>query len=183
MRRVLFWVVLFALLALALALVLQADHGYVLAVYPPWRVEMSLALLALILLLSHILFYVLMRVLRTTLRLPRDVKAWRMRRRLDEAEEALKLATAALLAGEHAQALKLARQSLDHTPLPLAALVGAQAALQLGQTAAAQALLDAVPTEQGEFAAAHRVISLELERRAAQARDAAPVSLSADGLL
>lgn len=177
MKRILFWVALFALLALALTVGLQADHGYVLVVYPPWRVEMSLAMLALILLFSHVLFYVLMRVLRTTLRLPRDVKAWRMRRRLDQAEGALKLATAALLAGEHTQALKLARQCLDHAPLPLAALVGAQAALRLGQTATAQALLDSVLEDQGELSAACQVIRRELERCAAEASDAAPHSV------
>lgn len=164
--RVLFWFVLLAALALAFVLVLRADHGYVLVVFPPWRVEMSVALMLGVLILSHVLFYVLVRLLRTTLRLPRDVRSWRTRRRLGQAEDELKRATAALLAGQPAHALKLSRQSLEHTPLPLAALVGARAAQEMGETEAARALLETVHTDQGELVAARQAITRELDRSA-----------------
>lgn len=186
--RVLFWFVLLAALALAFILVLRADHGYILVVFPPWRVEMSVALLLGVLILSHVLFYLLVRLLRTTLRLPRDVRAWRARRRLGLAEEDLKRATAAMLAGQPAHALSLSRQSIGHTPLPLAALVGARAALDMGEAEAARALLETVKTDQGELVAARQAIARELDRSAAGPDEAArrapapvPVSAQADG--
>jgi HemY protein len=165
--RFLFWFVLLTALALAFILVSRADHGYVLLVLPPWRVEMSVALLLGILLLSHVAFYLLLRLLRTTLRLPREVRSWRARRRHEQAEDALRRATAALLAEQPAHALKLSRQSLELDPLPLAALVGAQAALELGETAAARALLDRVESDQGELVAARQAIARAMERGAA----------------
>lgn len=174
--RVLFWFVLLAGLALAVFLVSRADHGYVLVMFPPWRVEMSVALVLGVLILSHVLFYLLVRVLRTTLRLPREVRAWRARQRLGRAEDALRRATAALLAGQHAHALKLSRQSLEHTPLPLAALVGARAALDMGEAQAARALLDGVQTDQGELIAARQVLAREIERSVSGATAAAPTA-------
>lgn len=166
MMRVLFWSFLLALLALAFIIVLRADHGYVLVVFPPWRLEMSVALLLGALILSHVLFYLLVRLLRTTLRLPRDVRAWRARRRLGFAEDELRRATAALLAGQSAHALSLARQSIEHSHLPLAALVGARAAMEMGEAEAARALLDTVQSDQGELVAARQVITRQLEHGA-----------------
>lgn len=186
--RVLFWFVLLALLALAFILVLRADHGYVLVVFPPWRVEMSVALVLGVLILSHVLFYILVRLLRTTLRLPRDVRSWRARRRLGLAADELQRATAAMLAGQPAHALRLSRQSIEHSPLPLAALVGARAALDMGEAEAARALLETVETDQGELVAARQAITRELDRSAAGPDEAArpaaapmPVSAQADG--
>ena len=184
--RVLFWFVLLAALALAFILVLRADHGYVLVVFPPWRVEMSVALVLGVLMLSHVLFYLLVRLLRTTLRLPRDVRSWRARRRLGLAEDELQRATAALLAGQYAHALRLSRQSIEHTPLPLAALVGAQAALAMGDPQAARALLDTVVSEQGELIAARQALTRALDRGAAAPEEtvepaAVPASVQADG--
>lgn len=184
--RVLFWFVLLAAVALALILVQRSDHGYVLVVFPPWRVEMSVALMLVLLILSHVLFYLLVRVLRTTLRLPRDVRSWRARRRLGLAEDELRRATGALLAGQSAHALRLSRQSIEHTPLPLAALVGARAALDMGETEAARALLDTVQTDQGELVAARQAITRALDRSAAGPAAAvmpaaAPASVQADG--
>ncbi len=186
MMRVLFWFVLLAALTLAFILVLRADHGYVLVVFPPWRVEMSVALVLVVLVLTHALFYVLMRLLRTTLRLPREVKAWRTRRRHALAQDALRRAVAALLSGQATHALRLARQSLERGPLPLAALVGAQAALQLGEPEAAKALLDAVDSEEGELIAARQALARQLERgipapEATARPTQAPVAAQAEG--
>ncbi len=186
--RVLFWFVLLAALALALLLLLRADHGYVLVVFPPWRVELSVALVLGLLILSHVLFYLLVRLARTTLRLPRDVRSWRARRRRGLAEDALTRAIGALLAGQSAHALKLARQSIEHSPLPLAALVGARAALAMGEIEAAQALLDKVDTDQGELVAARQALARELDRNGvappAQDKPAlSPGTVQADGPL
>lgn len=184
--RAALWLVLLTALALAFILALRNDHGYVLVVFPPWRVEMSFALVVGVLILSHVLFYVLVRLLRTTLRLPKDVRAWRTRRRLTLAEGELERAAAALLAGQSAHALKLARQSIEHAHLPLAALVGARAALDMGEAEAARSLLDAVQTDQGELSAARQAIARELARGTsvpAVVVDQAAASVQADAPL
>lgn len=164
MMRLLFWLILLTALVAAFALVLRADHGYVLIVFPPWRVEMSLALVVALLLTSYVLFYVAARLLRTALRLPRDIRAWREQRRRSLAEGELQRAVGALIAGEASHALKLARQARARTQAPLAALIGARAALDLGEAEAARSLLADLQTEVGELNAARQA----LERALAQ---------------
>lgn len=165
MMRLVFWLILLVALVVAFVLVLRADHGYVLIVFPPWRVEMSLALAVALLLVTHVLFYVAIRLMRMALRLPREVRAWRERRRRGLAEGELQRAVGALLAGEASHALKLARQARARTQAPLAALIGARAALDLGEAEAARSLLAGLETEVGELNAARQV----LERALAQA--------------
>lgn len=181
MMRLMFWLILVTSLVVAFALVLRADHGYVLIVFPPWRVEMSLALVVALMLASYVLFYVAARLLRTALRLPRDIRAWREQRRQRLAEGELQRAIGALLAGEASHALKLARQARARTEAPLAALIGARAALDLGETEAARSLLADLQTEVGELNAARQA----LERTFAKAggQDAGvPLEPAAAGL-
>ncbi len=167
MIRVLFWLILAAALALGFTQLSRTDNGYLLAVFPPWRVEMSLTLAFGLLVLSHVLFYILARVLRTALRLPRDVRRWRERRRRERAEEKLERAVAALLAGEKGHALDLARQSWAQAALPLAALTGARAALELGDLEAVQGWLDGLQTDVGELIAARQALARQAAARAA----------------
>lgn len=164
MMRLVFWLILLTALVVASVWVLRADHGYVLIVFPPWRVEMSLALVVALLLASYVLFYVAARLLRTALRLPRDIRAWREQRRRSLAEGELQRAVGALLAGQASHALKLARQAKARTGAPLAALIGARAALDLGEAEAARGLLAQLQTEVGELVAARQA----LERMLAQ---------------
>ncbi|MCS6787032.1 MAG: hypothetical protein NZ524_08395 [Thiobacillaceae bacterium] len=159
MIRLAFWLVVPLALLAAFALVLQADRGYVLIVSPPWRVELSAALAVGLLILTHLGFYFLVRLLRGALRLPRELRAWRERRRQALAEGELQRAVAALLAGQHSHALKLARQALERSEAPLAALVGAQAALGLGEAEAARQLLARAEAEVGELVAARQSIT------------------------
>lgn len=168
MMRVVFWLILLAALVVAFALVLKADHGAVLILFPPWRVEISLALAVALLLASHVLFYVAIRLMRTALRLPRDIRAWRERRRRDLAEGELQRAVGALLAGEASHALKLARQAWARTQAPLATLVGARAALDLGEVEAARGLLADLQTEVGELNAARQALERALAKPSGQ---------------
>ncbi len=174
MMRLVFWLILLTALVVAFALVLRADHGYVLIVFPPWRVEMSLALVVALLLMSYVLFYVAARLLRAALRLPRDLRAWREQRRRSLAEGELQRAVGALLAGEASHALKLARQAKARTHAPLASLIGARAALDLGEAEAARQLLAELQTEVGELNAARQALERALAPTGGQ--DAAAAS-------
>lgn len=168
MTRLTFWLILAIGLIVAIVHVLRPDHGYVLIVYPPWRVELSLGLMVALLLASYVLFYVAVRLLRTALRLPRDIRAWREQRRRRLAEGELQRAIGALLAGEARHALKLARQVRARTETPLAALIGARAALDLGEIEAARSLLADLQTEVGELNAARQALERALAKSGGQ---------------
>ncbi len=107
MRAALILLGLFAV-AVAFALAARIDHGYVIVVYPPWRMEMSF-LLALALLAALIgLAYLLLRLATTALRLPGDMRDWRAKRRRAAADKFLMEAMRAHLEGDQTKAGKLA---------------------------------------------------------------------------
>ena len=87
--RAAFWLLALFALAVALTLVARVDQGYVIVVYPPWRMELSF-LLALALLVGLIvLAYAALRLGQAALRLPDDVREWRDQQRLAAAERTL----------------------------------------------------------------------------------------------
>jgi len=69
-----------AVLAVALAMAGRYDPGYVVLVYPPWRVEVSFISFVLLLLALVVGATVLLRLARLTLDLPRIVREQRERR-------------------------------------------------------------------------------------------------------
>jgi len=104
--RALFWLLTLAALATALALGARLPEGYVLAVAPPWRVEMPLTVFLLLLALLVLAVYLLIRLLVNTLKLPDLVRAFRQRRARQHSE---RLATAALRSfweGRYSHALR-----------------------------------------------------------------------------
>jgi HemY protein len=110
MRAALWLLALFAL-AVALTLAARVDQGYVIVVYPPWRMELSF-MLALMLLVGLIgLAYAVLRLGQVALRLPDDVREWHARRRSLAADRALLNAMRAHLDGDGARADKLARKA------------------------------------------------------------------------
>lgn len=111
--RAALWVLGLFALAVALTLMARLDQGYVVVVYPPWRMELSfmlaLGLLAGLIVLAH----ALLRLAQTALRLPEDLRAWREGRRREAADQALLEAMRAHLAGDREQAARLARRARD----------------------------------------------------------------------
>lgn len=98
--RAAFWLLALAALAVAVTLAARLDQGYVIVVYPPWRMELSF-MLALFLLAALIgLAYLLLLLANTALRLPDDLRAWRARTRQAAAEQALLEAVRAHLDGD-----------------------------------------------------------------------------------
>ncbi|MEW6678613.1 MAG: heme biosynthesis HemY N-terminal domain-containing protein [Pseudomonadota bacterium] len=94
------WIVGLFALAVAIALLARLDQGYVIVVFPPWRLEMSFLMTVVVLVGGFMLASFLLHLARTALRLPRDLKAWRQRRHQAAADLALLEALRAHFAGD-----------------------------------------------------------------------------------
>lgn len=130
--RALFWLVAVFAAAVALALAGRVGEGYALIVYPPWRVELSLLLFALATAAAFALLYLAVRLIGHTLALPDYVRAFRARRRREQAQAALAAALQGYFEGRFARAEKEATLAWEAGAAPgLAALVAARAAHQL----------------------------------------------------
>lgn len=130
--RALFWLLAVFASAAALAIVGRGNDGYALFVYPPWRVELSLILFLVLLVGAFVLLYALFRLIHHTLYLPLYVRAFRERRRLTKAREALLGSAQAYFEGRYARAEKDARRAFEWgESRALAALFAARAAHQL----------------------------------------------------
>lgn len=130
--RVLTWIV--AIFALAAGLVAAARYntGYVLLVLPPYRVELSLNLLLVLLFLAFVAGYLLVRMASGTMRLPARVRDYRVARRRQKAHATLLEALQEFFAGRYARAEKAAAGSIklgEHAAL--CAILAARAAHEL----------------------------------------------------
>ena len=79
--RSLFWLLVVFAAAVALVIVGRIDSGYVLLIYPPYRVEISMLFFAIALVAGFALLYALIRLLGHALSLPAYVRGYRARRR------------------------------------------------------------------------------------------------------
>ncbi|MEP7206038.1 MAG: heme biosynthesis HemY N-terminal domain-containing protein [Casimicrobiaceae bacterium] len=140
--RVLFWFLLLAAAAVGVALALRLTSGYALFVSPPYRVEIALNLFLLVVLVAFVACYAGVRVLRGALNLPREVRGMRRRQQLERVRSGQDAAVVALLEGRHGRARRLAEDVLAMPQSTgVAALVGARAAIDTRDYAAAEALL------------------------------------------
>ncbi len=127
--RALIWLIGIFALAAGLATAASVNTGYVLVVVPPYRVQVSLNLVIIGLVVAFVLGYLVVRLIRRTLALPGVVGAFRERRRRDRAGRALRDALRTLFEGRYAQTLKFAEKAFDNGESPaMAALVAARAA-------------------------------------------------------
>lgn len=128
MRAVL-WLLLLAALAAGLAVAARYNDGYALLVMPPWRVELSLNLLLLVLLAGCVLAYFVLHGIASIVRMPAVVSAYRARRAKAKADTALRDAVLHWQEGRFSNAVKNAEVAFaaGHAP-GLAALVGLRAA-------------------------------------------------------
>jgi len=113
------------------ALQLVEDPGYVLIGAGSWTVEMSLAVLVVLVVAATIAIHYLLRLLSATLRLPTGVRSWRRRRHVMKARRGLTSGLVAMAEGDWDDAERhLLRQAGDsETPL-LHYLTAARAAQQ-----------------------------------------------------
>jgi HemY protein len=117
MRAALWILVLFAA-AVAFTLAARLDQGYVIIVYPPWRMELSFMLALLLLAGLVALAYVGLRLANVALNLSGDVRAWREKRRQTIADKALLDAMRAHLDGDFKRAAELAGKAGESTLAP-----------------------------------------------------------------
>jgi len=132
MIRALFWLVAVFAAAVALALAGRVAEGYVLVVYPPWRVEASMLLALIVLAACFVLGYATLRLLNHTFALPAQVRAFRERRKREHAQLALAAALQGYFEGRYARAEKEAALAWEAGAAPgIAALIAARAAHQM----------------------------------------------------
>ena len=110
--RILFWFLLLAAAAVGVALAAKVVNGYVLFVAPPYRVELSLNLMLLLVIGGFVGGYALLRLALRMAALPRDVRELRRRQREARARAKLDAAIVALLEGRYGKARQFAEESL-----------------------------------------------------------------------
>lgn len=111
--RLALWVLGLFALAVGFTLAARLEQGYIIVVFPPWRIEVSFMLaLALLFALAGVA-YLLIRLAHTALRLPEDLKAWRGRQRREQADQALLEALRAYFDGDGKRAAQLAAKARD----------------------------------------------------------------------
>ncbi|HET7061233.1 MAG TPA: heme biosynthesis HemY N-terminal domain-containing protein, partial [Nitrosospira sp.] len=131
-----FW--LLVLFAVAVAATLAAkNNGYILIVAQPYRIELSLNLMVLLLLLAFFVLYFFVRLAAMTLRLPAEVGEFRLRRRREKAHKAMLEGFKALLERRYDKAEKASAAALEMKESPvvnaLNAVVAARAAHEQGR--------------------------------------------------
>jgi len=110
--KFLFW--LLALFAAAVALALSANNsGYVLLVYPPYRIELSFTLFVLGLLALLVLVYFAMRLVTAVIKLPNYVRTHREQSAHSGGRAAMMEALTAFFEGRYAAAEKAAVRAIE----------------------------------------------------------------------
>jgi len=130
--KALFWLLVAFAAAVALVIFGRAHDSYVLFVYPPYRLELSLLLFAVLAFAGMAALYLAARLVHHVMALPGHVRGFRVRRRLTRAQSALASALQAYFEGRYARAGKEAALAHDAGASPgLAALIAARAAHQM----------------------------------------------------
>jgi len=111
--RALLWFLALAALATGLAVATRYNDGYALLVLPPWRVELSLNLLIVLLVGGCLVIYLLLHAIAKILRLPAAVAAFRQRRATEKADRALRDAVLFWQEGRYSHAVKSAEAAFD----------------------------------------------------------------------
>ena len=172
--RGLVWFLVVTALAVALGLVARMNEGYVLVVAPPYRIELSLALVVIVIVAAFALLYYLLRLIIHTLRLPAYVERFRRDQRRSRGEEAMRGALQAYLEGRYGRAHRLAERSFDLGEAPaLAALIAARSAHSLRDSPRRDTWLARADTSDGEVRTARLATQAEMlidERRFEDAR-------------
>ena len=171
--RFLFWFLLLAIAAVVAALAARLNAGYALLVAPPYRIELSLNLLLVLVVGAFAALYFGLRVIVRTVQLPAQVRAWRRTQKKDRARAKLDAAIVALLEGRYGKAQQQAQEALA---LPhssgLAALVAARAAIDVRQFDAAEEFLSRPETQSTSLAVSRLTLSAEIALEQGQPQEA-----------
>jgi HemY protein len=174
--RMLLWLVAVFALAAGLSVMMRGSDGYAMFVFFPWRVEVSLNLLAIVLLAAFVATYFGVRFVSHAVRLPAHVRAFRRRRREEKGRSALFGAIQALFEGRFGRAEKLAAQAHElRCVSPLPELIGARAAQRMRDFDRRDEWLSRARKAEADWRLARLVTEAELmleERRFDEARAA-----------
>ncbi|AMC36366.1 heme biosynthesis HemY N-terminal domain-containing protein [Janthinobacterium sp. B9-8] len=113
--RILLWIIALFALAVGLTLFAQLNTGYVLVFLPPWRIEVSLNVFAMLTLVSIALLYLLLRVVAELGGLPHQVKQYRERQKREASIQLEREARLAFFEGRYQRAERLAGEALNHS--------------------------------------------------------------------
>jgi HemY protein len=130
--RWLFWILGLFACAVAFALALRFNTGYALLVWPPYRAELSLNLVLLLLIAGFAVVYLLLRFIFGAIGLPAKVREFRERRRRENARSMMLAALQAFFEGRYGRAEKAAANAIESGGSPaLGAVLAAHAAHEL----------------------------------------------------
>lgn len=132
-----FWTLLVFVAAVLLALFLNDHNGNVLVIAPPWRVELSITLAVLLLILLFVVVHGVLRVTYWLAQGPGRFRAWRLERSEKRDYELLEAGWINVLEGRYPEAEKELARLMGRTKAParkvLAALASARAAHHQGE--------------------------------------------------
>lgn len=115
--------------AVALALLMRFSDGNLALLWPPYRVDISISLVLIVLLAAFVLGHVLLLALSNALGLPARVRDYRARRKREAAFNGLRDGLLAFFEGRFGRAERLSQAALaDPSLAGPAALVAARAA-------------------------------------------------------
>ncbi|MDM0036410.1 heme biosynthesis HemY N-terminal domain-containing protein [Variovorax sp. J22P271] len=130
MRAVLWFLALFGIAA-AVALFAGNNQGTITVFWPPWRVDLSLNLVLLLLFAAFVLLHLALRGLAALFSLPKQARQWRLQQKERALHVALLDAAAQLLAGRFSRARKAAQAALSQERRLAALDAGLPQALQV----------------------------------------------------
>jgi HemY protein len=137
------WSVVLAALAVGIALLARQSDGYVVIVAAPYRVELSLNLLVLLVFAGYFAFHLLARLAETLIAIPARVRAYRAERARTRARQSLNDSLLAFFQGRFASAEKSAAVAMEsEDSRAVAAIIAARSAHELGRFTEREAFLD-----------------------------------------
>lgn len=132
--RWLFWILLTLALAIGVSMVLGNNEGYVLIVRQPYRLELSLNFLLILIVLMFASLHLMLRLVHYIQRLPASVRSYKEGKRLRDGHVALLTSLHAITEGHYAAAEKSAARALELGEDPaLSALIAARASHKMHQ--------------------------------------------------
>jgi len=169
--RFLFWFLMLAAAAVVAALAVRLNTGYALLVAPPYRVELSLNLLLFLVVGGFIALYLSIRLVTRTMRMPKQVRAWRREQKIVRARGKQDAALVALLEGRFGKARQHAEEALA---IPgsssLNVMIAARAAMDVRDFDAAESLLARPDAQVQSLAVLRLMLSAEIALEQGQAQ-------------
>jgi HemY protein len=171
--RALLAFLLLAVAAVLVALLFRLNDGYAMFVFPPYRVELTLNAFLILLVLAFAVVYAVMRLGTRLARLPREVREHRRRQQVERARSRLDAAVVALIEGRGGKTRQYATETLaiPHSS-PVAALVGARAAVDMRDYDGALALLARPDAQATSLAVPRLMLEAEMALERGQPADA-----------